>query len=1134
MFGYLFSDEYLTNKTKNLLMKRLILIPFLLFSFFLILNASCPEGHKVFLPDGSTEAFFCEGISGDNILVRSDNRGFPKVYTLVDENGIILYADTSPRIPVSNLTSGSYQIYGVVFKGRLQEVVGEPLQEAKFSTFCHTISVNAIHLVIAETEISGFSFENGASHKELCTSAGLDDTIRFSLYQISGDLAIIAVDENEKIIGLFQDLKAVLNDDFSGRITFYSYAYEGQVNLIKGDAFLPDEVIDGCFSKGATVDLVRDLPNGGRLGFEGQGTELSLCPDDPGLSLITFSGKDFSPLAYFIFMVNDQGLIEKIITSSEMDLSGFEEGIYHFYGVSSSETPLLMVGDTFNLGAAFPTDCFDWSSRIPELTIGAFDGGELFVEGYSSAELFFCKNDRPDSLKVIYDGFSSPKSAVILTDAIGVILQIEDGGQLIISDNNQSELFIHGLAYSGNLLLEEGDVMPDVTVADGCYVFSEESIRIVEDKPSAESIVHGFPDDSVSFCTGDGFSFVLSLEVSSGSLLPLSYVLIDGDGRAVDQFKEDSFDLEGIEPGLYQLYGLSTAYPEQVVIGEILNIDSLECFELTDDFLTINARRIDGGEVFFRGGQMELRLCEKLGQDYKVRVFRNSGSPQYTSVLTDEGNKLLAVSEQDSINFIDLGFGSYRIWGIGHIVDLELEIGMDIFSSPLSSDCFAISEASLDLIIDDADGGMLELAGSPAGQTFCLSEVPDEWMELTSSSVAALNYRFLLVDTELRLIEVLDTNWINLIEFDPGIYSLLGVSYGGNFLLQSGDLITNPPFGVASDCHEFSSNSISLNIIDVRGDNITFSGGSTNKSVCPDGSGSLLNFNNPPAGNYAFLLLDEEGLLIDYTTDLELDVFGFDEGIYHIKGLAFLGNLVLETGISIDSQDLNSVCHDFSENTLNLSLVTPDGAWVTTNLGSDDVIIEVDQTDPDTVFFENNSTSNATYRYVITDTNDIVFAVIPIDFLVFNFILFEEFRVYGISYTGNLMLGGGQFIHQAIISNDCYSLSSNFVRVRLEEKSDDLRMETDIESDDFEISVTSANPFSANLAWHIFTSTKSEKANYSYQLLDLNGRLFKTGELTTIKGVASVYWETGDLPVGMYILRVSDGVHSKELKLIRK
>lgn len=1115
-------------------MKLFLLIPFFLFSFFPILSASCPEGHRVFLPDGSTEAFFCEGIAGDNILVRSDNRGFPKVYVLVDEDGVILYSDTSPRVPVSNLSSGSYQIYAVVFMGRLQEVVGENLWEAVFSTFCHTISVNSINLVIAETEISGFNFEDGTSNKELCASPGLDDTIRFSLSQISGDLAIVAVDESEKILDVFTNLEVVLNDDFSGRITFYSYAYEGQVNLSKGDVFLSDEVIDGCFSKGATVDLLRDLPNGGRLGFENQGTQLTLCPDDPGLSSIVFSGKDFSPLAYFIFMVNENGLIEQIITTSEVDLSGFEEGIYSFYGASSSETPLLVVGDTFDLDAAFSTDCLDWSSRIPELIIGDYYGGELMVDGYSSTELFFCKNERPDSLRVVYDNFSSPESAVIVVDAMGVVLHIELGAELLIVDTYRPEAFIYGLAYSGNLLIEEGDILGDVTAADRCYVFSDEPIRIAEDEPSAESLIHGFPNDSVSFCSGDGFSFVLSLEISSGSLFPTSYLLVDSDGRVVEQFKEDSFDLEGIAPGLYQLFGLSTSDPKQIVMSEFLDSIGLECAELTDDFLKINARRIDGGEVFFRGGQKELRVCEKSGQDFKVRIFRNSASPKYTSVLTDEDNILIAISEQDSINLIDLESGSYRIWGIGHIEDLDLEVGMNIFSSPLSSDCFAVSEAYLNLLIDNADGGMIKLAGSTGGQTYCLSEVPDEWMEITSSSVSELNYRYLLVDAEQRMIEVLDTNWINLIDFGPGIYSIVGVSYGGNLFLQAGDLITDPPFGVASDCYEFSTNSVSLNILDIRGGNISFSGGATNKLVCPQGAGSLLNFSNPPAGNYAFLLLDEGGILIDYSTDLELDVFGFEEGSYEIRGLAYLGNLVLETGIAVDSQDLSSICHDFSENALELNLVTPDGGWVTTNLGSDDIVVEVNQIDPDTVFFENNSSSNATYRYVITDTNDIVFAVIPVDFLVFNFILFDEFRVYGFSYTGNLMLSGGQDIHQAAISNDCYSLSSNFVRIRLEEESDDLWVKSGLDAPDFEIRLISANPFSSNFGWRIVPSSNEMDVNYSYQLFDMNGRPIKSGELNTFKGDTAIQWKTGDLPSGIYILRVSDGIHSRELKVIRK
>jgi hypothetical protein len=81
------------------------------------------------------------------------------------------------------------------------------------------------------------------------------------------------------------------------------------------------------------------------------------------------------------------------------------------------------------------------------------------------------------------------------------------------------------------------------------------------------------------------------------------------------------------------------------------------------------------------------------------------------------------------------------------------------------------------------------------------------------------------------------------------------------------------------------------------------------------------------------------------------------------------------------------------------------------------------------VNFITGSFSFAAYAYIITDENNIVMSVEFNDFHDFDFAPAGVCRVWGISYTGNIIAGEGDNLDTDALSDDCFDVSNNFITI---------------------------------------------------------------------------------------------------------
>jgi len=1068
---------------RNSLLSALCLLTFGL--FFNPLFGQCPEGHKVSLSDGSTSISFCQGQAGGNVLIRSDIRGFPKAYVLTTSRGEIIEVTNRPRIHLDGLSSGVYRIYALVYAGRLQETVGQNIDEAKMSTFCWTFSDNFIEVVIAELDDIELSYSDGSSTKEICPVPG--DILEFAVVTSAPDYALLVVDENNEIVTVSQTDNLAADQLNEGDFQVYALAYEGSLNAVIGNVFEPSDLVDGCFALSDPVDLEVQNVDGGEISFSGGETDEWLCPDGVDGGLISVVVESQSTLPYYLLAVDKNFTIRLVEDSDQLNFGGLDEGEYTIYGFSAETAPELTVGDSLDFDLLFNADCYEQSSNTLSLRYESPRAGSISFAHVSEEVLYFCKNELPDTIHVEVPAGVDDEYIFVAGNQDGEIIELSATGKFT-SIPDSGITVITGFSYRGNLLLGPGDNFLLDDLSDDCFTPSDNQLFTVADEPDGGDIRWYESGDTLELCSGDGREVFVEMESASQSPFPYLYLVFDEEDRLSRIYETDSINLEGLQGGIHRIVGFST--PSTDLLTEGMFADSIMniCGEFSVTELYLDVFEIFGGEIFLSAGRTELVTCEKPGQEEKVRIFRNIFSPVYQIFLVDQENEIRRQSYSDSIDIGNLEAGIYKVYGVGSRDSLVAEPGDNIFDDTLGPECYALSENFIEIVIDSAEGGMVTINGTDSLVQICALQQAETQITLSQTSTSPFNYRYLLIDEEDLLVEDFEADSFSVSHLPDGEYRIKGISYGGNFLLREGENMQDPDLQAATECYDFSDNSVLLRIFAPMGGEIAFSNGETSLTLCTDTSFQIAEFQivSPSQGQFFFAILNTVGVVVDTFANLEYDFSKLDIGLYFVTAYAHSGQGEVETGIGSDSMLAALGCYQRAEGILRVSYSTPDGGMVFDNDGNTEIDLEIGAGQPGIVTVDNSSDSGADYVYAVTDSNDIIFFILDQEELSVFTAAFGELRVYGISYTGNLLLGTGQDVFNPA-SDGCYDLSQNFLKINLIDV-DDINSSPTA----FDIQLTGANPVKNHLYFE-FAGKDFEAEEFNWSIYSNTGERIKEG-----------------------------------------
>ncbi|MEO0876199.1 MAG: T9SS type A sorting domain-containing protein, partial [Bacteroidota bacterium] len=266
-----------------------------------------------------------------------------------------------------------------------------------------------------------------------------------------------------------------------------------------------------------------------------------------------------------------------------------------------------------------------------------------------------------------------------------------------------------------HLSFEDGLVGAEVGLnandLQGCYSLSN-PISVFRNQPAGGTLEGG----PFTFCVSDGVADMLepgSITLSGNSGTNSAWVVTDDQGNILGLPPMPSaVDFDGAGPGTCLVWHLS--FEDGLEGAEVgMNANDLQgCFSLSNP-IAVERIEVNGGAVTTAAGESEITITAGDGIDDIVE-FATAGAvgANFTYVITDADNNILAVPEGNTANFEGAGPGVCRVWGLSYSGTLTADVGQNAGDVELSDGCFNLSD--IFLTVNRVEGFQPNVPGSNA------------------------------------------------------------------------------------------------------------------------------------------------------------------------------------------------------------------------------------------------------------------------------------------------------------------------------------------------------------------------------------------------------------------------------------
>lgn len=293
------------------------------------------------------------------------------------------------------------------------------------------------------------------------------------------------------------------------------------------------------------------------------------------------------------------------------------------------------------------------------------------------------------------------------------------------------------------------------------------------------------------------------------------------------------------------------------------------------------------------------------------------------------------------------------------------------------------------------------------------------------------NFTFVVTDENNIILDFVEGVSYDFDGAPAGTCRVWGVSAVGDITTDAigGDIQT---VIFSENCFDLSDNFVEIIRSVPEGGSVSLSDGSDAIAVCSnEESPGILTFGSETASlaPYAFLLTDGNNEIQQQLEGNTLDPATLPIGVSRIWGLSFTGNLSFAGEDVVTEATLSDDCFELSGNFIEISKKDPDGGNVRLADGTFSTLLCVNDGVADELTFANTSASDENYAYLVTGTDNVIQAIVDGDTFDSDPIDLDTVRVWGLSYSGNLLATVGADAAAIILSDECYELSGNFVTV---------------------------------------------------------------------------------------------------------
>ena len=1013
------------------------------FSFCCLLSHSlagqCIGGQTIGIRGGASEISTCpgDGLIDEVDFVTSSN-ATPFGFLITDENNVILEVSISNFIDFEDAPIGLSRVWAFSFAGEVLATPGQIATEATLASICYELTDNFVTVISTVPDGGQITSENGASSVFTCPGDGSPDVVTFNTSSTSLPYVFIITDENNNILGFADGNSQDFEGAGIGTCRVWGLAYAGNITAEIGDDITTTTLADNCHELSETfLEVIRGEADGGTVALDDGSTEAKVCAGDAEADVLTFTNMTNTVGASYAYVVtDDQNNILALPDGNSVDFNTAGPGICRVWGLAFTGNILAQIGDN-----AATTDladgCFDLSENFITVERIEAEGGTVALADGSS-DITVCVGDgSSDVLDFTNTSTASINYAYVITDDNNVVLTLATGSSQDFEGAGAGICRVWGLSYSGNLSVATGESAVGQALSDECFDLSDNFITVTRELVDGGSVSLTDGSTSVLVCAEDGVPDELTFEAQSSATENYSFIVTDDQNTILAVLDGNMLDFDVAGPGVCRVWGLS--YTGQIIAepGDNAAITPLAdgCFDLSSNFIEVLRKVAEGGTVALTDGQTEATVCVGDGLSDELSFENTSTATEnYVYVITDDNNIVLAIADGNSQDFEGAGAGICRVWGLSFSGSLTVAAGDNAATQPLSNECFDLSDNFITITRELVDGGTVSLTTGETEIAICAGDdLPDE-LTFEAETSATLNYVFVITDDENIILSVLDGDMVDFDVAGPGVCRVWGLSFSGNIIASPGD--DAAAVALTDGCFDLSDNFIEVTRTEVDGGSVALEIGGTEIDVCVnDGFDDVLSFENTSTASapYTYLITDENNVVLQVVDGNAANFDGAGAGICRVWGLSYTGSLSVNIGEDASMQVLSDDCFHLSANFITVNRFSVDGGTVALPDGSTSATVCVNDDNADQLTFESETTSTASYAFVVTDANNVILSILDGDMLDFDVAGPGECRVWGLSYTGNVTAMPGDNAAGTALTDQCFDLSDNFIAVtRLE------------------------------------------------------------------------------------------------------
>ncbi|MDP4711119.1 MAG: T9SS type A sorting domain-containing protein [Saprospiraceae bacterium] len=1010
---------------------------------FLVLEAQNPVGGSIRLADGATTTSVCTGDEFEDLIsaFTDGSSGFNYNYVLTDTNDILIsdLLFDATNIAVENTPGTVVRVHGLSWFSTPEPVIGSAVGTLA-QTECNDLSDNFITVTKIFVDGGTLSVDSGTSQTLVCSNDPTRPVLRFSHNSGANlDYRYLLSDANNVLIALLSGDSLSTEQLAAGNYRVWGLSYSGDLLVQPGDQVSEVALSNGCYelSDNAHPIAIEGI-DGGQISYAGSQEPIFVCAADIFADFLTFSHTGSPLAAYGLVLTDESGEILEFTESTEAEFNNLPSRIVRVWGVSYTGNLTLEIGDT--LGQNPVSDrCYDLSEQFVEVIRELPEAGSIaFADGTTS---FLICPDAPLQ-EVVLDsmGTSSGPYAYILTDSADRVLAVQPAGEVLdLGSFTNGNFRIRGLAYTGILLAEPGDLLLGTELSNDCYELSGNFLSIFRQQPPAHDIASNYGLSS-SICPDDQPNII---RLSSNQMTPADYrylITTAAGDRIVALPEADTFDLNTLTPGDYLIRGLAYSGDLQLSVDSILAVQLAAqpevCYTLSGNAVTVEVYIPESGEIFVNPplNADNLSFCTGDGIPDTV-VFNaafNSGGPN-AKLVTDTNNVLIRIETEATIDFDSYPSAFMRVWRVFYTGQLTVVPGDTITAQALSTECYDLSDNFIAVQTSEIDGGAISSPAISVGNTLYLCDdgQPKEIAFSNDSEAGSSDYVYVITNQSNLILRIFadSTHDVSTLGFKK--LRVYGLSYSGALLAAPGRNILSTE--LAEGCYALSENALDIFIDDVAGGNVTTTAGQTSVLLCMTPEEGILDFSTSSLSDvgYLYILTNPSNTVLALYQTATIDFGDLPVGNYRVWGLSYSGQLADDVlGQDATALTWTNACFALSENFVAVDRrANIDGGMLIPVQHDSDVYYTCTDSDRSTLVAWENQTTDPNYRNVITDENN----VIRFPFVSGNIVDFASapagiYRVWGISYSGAVTLTTGTDLDN-LLGTGCWQFSANYLTI---------------------------------------------------------------------------------------------------------